>query len=181
MTCFFHPLSSSVISLHQQVKWFSSRFVASRHTSPLVSFHPTTTLFQWGVWQSRPSDASACTLADYSQGPFGSTCFLSIHTSHKGWMSKASSIIFGPLPIVTCQNLRCSHNLLSMSTSSSRERWVFLCIFSSSPPWLLIVQRTLDLANAFFSILIRCAPSLANSLSYYYICNHDLKTQIPSS
>lgn len=156
----------------KQVKWFSRRFVASFFLVCSFLTLITSTLsqpchysFPVGALAEETDGASEFTLADYDLGSFCSPCVLSISILHKGWMSKALSVIFGPLPIVTCQNLGHSHNLISIPTSSSPEGWVFLFIFSPSPPYL--VQRTLDQASAFFFVLIRWAPPLLNSLSYY--------------
>lgn len=170
MKCFSLP-SSSLLSCSMLAP--TGKMILSQVCSFLI--HVTSTLFPpchyRRLWQSRLSDASEFTLVNYTLVSLCSPCLLSASILHNGWTSKASSVIFdscqlslvkiwdAPTIFFPCQPTLCQRALPSLHF----------------PPYL--VQRTLDQANAFFSILIKCVPT--PSQKSIITCNHNLETWIP--
>lgn len=131
-------------------------------------------LLQWGLRYCRQSDASEFTPADYNLRLILFTLLTIYSHITQGMMSKASSVIFGPLPAI--KTWQASPIFSPCQLALPQRGWVFLFIFSSSPSFS--VWKTLDQANAFFSIRGRCACPQPN-VYLPIICNHDLKTWIP--
>lgn len=141
---FLPPLSSSAVCLHQ----CKLTLLASWHTSPLFSPRPASALFQRGSGTAVQVLHLNSHLLVMVQAPFVHlVCYLCPYDTRDGclrfqilYLAPSLVKIWATPTIFSC------HPTLSQRAG---------CLSSSLP---YSIQRTVDQANACFSMLIRCAP-----------------------